>query len=296
MPTPTPAGPIAQKLLKILSRAGHRKALDLSPLNFGSQSHLHPLHAHYSTIQHRVSELVEVLLTLPALGRFSRALGDAEDLYKPSGPPMSPLTYSYFFYWSVFDMALGLRKETLGSCLIAVLERLGRDPALLAGVRTMQASRMGLHEHQGWDGDSVVLRDMGTDEPRHCLVASQYRGEPGQIWLARVLPPPSEAFRDHLMITTPYVFRETPTDQWRGYLQRTLPGVKSADPREAYHRLMKYGLSLNYWNEFIFQAYSNYQTEAAFLTGLPDIPLSRPHSPETNRRIEAGLPTRFRDG
>jgi hypothetical protein len=41
--------------------------------------------------------------------------------------------------------------------------------------------------------------------------------------------------------------------------------------------LMKQGLSDNYWNETIFQAYVNHQPDVIYLKGLPDVSSSRPH-------------------
>jgi hypothetical protein len=41
---------------------------------------------------------------------------------------------------------------------------------------------------------------------------------------------------------------------------------------------MKYGLERNYWNEYILEAYVSHQTEAIFLTGLPDAEDTKPHS------------------
>ena len=35
----------------------------------------------------------------------------AEDIYMPSGPPMSPLTKSYFLYWGFFDLCLGIMSD-----------------------------------------------------------------------------------------------------------------------------------------------------------------------------------------
>ena len=48
---------------------------------------------------------------------------------------------------------------------------------------------------------------------------------------------------------------------------------------------MKYGLERNYWNEYIFEAYVNHQHDMILLTGFPDIPLSRPHSKESQERM-----------
>ena len=41
---------------------------------------------------------------------------------------------------------------------------------------------------------------------------------------------------------------------------------------------MKYGLDHYYWHEFILQAYLNHRYDVIFLTGLPDVPKSLPHS------------------
>ena len=41
--------------------------------------------------------------------------------------------------------------------------------------------------------------------------------------------------------------------------------------------LMKQGLSDNYWNETIFQAYVNHQPDVIYLQGLPDVCSSSPH-------------------
>ncbi len=40
---------------------------------------------------------------------------------------------------------------------------------------------------------------------------------------------------------------------------------------------MKHGIMPDYWNEYVFQAYSNYRKDAVFLHGIPDKPDSLPH-------------------
>jgi hypothetical protein len=42
--------------------------------------------------------------------------------------------------------------------------------------------------------------------------------------------------------------------------------------------LLKYGLSVHHWNEFVFQAYHHHQHDAIFLAGIPDVKGSLPHS------------------
>jgi hypothetical protein len=47
---------------------------------------------------------------------------------------------------------------------------------------------------------------------------------------------------------------------------------------------MKFGPSLRYWNEYVFEGYADHDAEAIFLEGLPDVPESRPHSEASRRR------------
>jgi len=111
---------------------------------------------------------------------------------------------------------------------------------------------MGVYLHEGREGDLVALRELATDEGYRAVVPSGYRGQRGELWYARVLPPPVPD----------------------GYFARTLPGAS----RAAYERHMKYGLTNSYWTEFVFEGYVNHQAEAIYLAGLPDIEKSRPHS------------------
>ena len=67
---------------------------------------------------------------------------------------------------------------------------------------------------------------------------------------------------------------ETPLKDWLAYFERTVPG----QDREAYQRLMKYGPTRSYWNDYVFEAYVNHSRDVIYLVGLPDIAESRPHS------------------
>jgi hypothetical protein len=41
----------------------------------------------------------------------------------------------------------------------------------------------------------------------------------------------------------------------------------------------------NYWNEFIMDAYVNHQSDMIYLAGYHDIPLSKPHSRESQKKM-----------
>jgi hypothetical protein len=206
-------------------------------------------------------------------------IAPAEDEYMPSGPPMSPLTTSYFTCWAFFDAAFGkTHRETIGTCILAMLRELDSHPDLIRVVEQMQHSRMGLFVLEEQDGDVVVLRELLTDERRRCFAPSGHRGRPGELWYARALPPPLDTDGPGVAFTTPYVIVRPGVDDWVAYLRRTLPKTGEADERRAYESLLKYGLKSNYWNEYVFEAYVNHTAAAIFLAGLPDVAESRPHS------------------
>ena len=67
----------------------------------------------------------------------------------PGGPPMSPLTGSYFTTWAFYDVRFGPDRETIGTCLLDVGELLGLGPDEAEAVRLMSETRMGIYEHAG---------------------------------------------------------------------------------------------------------------------------------------------------
>ena len=54
--------------------------------------------------------------------------------------------------------------------------------------------------------------------------------------------------------------------------------ITGSDEQKRLYNLLKYGLGPNYWNEFVFKSYHNYQTDAVFLTGIPDMRATLPHA------------------
>jgi len=87
---------------------------------------------------------------------------------------------------------------------------------------------------------------------------------------------------ESLVFITPYIIKPADKNSWYKYLERTFIKTGIENKNEAYEFLMKYGLNTNYWNEYIFQAYSNSTQNAIFLTGIPDLPDTLPHSPENS--------------
>jgi len=235
-----------------------------------------PLHAGYIFTQNLISEFAECMSILPEMKAYCELVGPAEDEYMPSGPPMSPLTGSYFTCWAFFDARFGPDKETIGTCLLDIISRTGFLPGMGCAIELMQNSRMGIYEHLGFKGDNVILQELMTQEKHVCYVPAGYPGKKGQIWLVRVLPPMNESFDYGIVFNTPYVLIHETKDNWVGFLQRTLLGERLVV--NSYQELMKYGLHSNYWNEYIFLSYVNNLSSAIFLRGLPDVQGSLPHS------------------
>jgi hypothetical protein len=124
-----------------------------------SQGH-DPLHAVYVAVQNIASVFSECVSVLPELKSYYKTVGAAEEEYMPSGPPMSPLTTSYFTTWAFFDFRFGGDQETIGTCLIDLGDQLGLHPSMVDAVRNFQESRMGIYEQCGTVGGRIGLEEL----------------------------------------------------------------------------------------------------------------------------------------
>jgi hypothetical protein len=128
--------PIAQKLMAKLQRRGLGKVANLaevinSSAAAGGLAGFHPAHAAYVYTQNQVSIMSEQLTALKEMAPFTEIISRAEDLYLPSGPPMSPLTTSYFTCWAFFDACAGAANETIGTTILEFGAAFGVHPELL---------------------------------------------------------------------------------------------------------------------------------------------------------------------
>lgn len=238
---------------------------------------LHPAHAAYACAQNQLSVMSEQLTALDDMARFVNIISTAEDEYMPCGPPMSPLTTSFFTCWALFDACVGLAEETMGTTAMAVGAAFGMHDELLRLMGLMQRSRMGIYVREGAEGDAIILRELVTDAVCRAIVPAEYRGRKGELWYVRVLPPPLPG-SEYVVFTTPYVLVQPGQREWQAYFDRTLPDGTAEERIASYEHHMKYGPTRNYWTEFVFEAYVNHRTEVIFLAGLPDVAESRPHS------------------
>ena len=285
--------PIARKVVARMKQVTRAKVIDLHAVIAGQKNAqmlqdtvvqdkalkgFHPAHAAYVHTQNQLSVMAEQLTQLEEMDAFTKLISQAEDEYLPSGPPMSPLTKSYFTCWSLFDAAVGAARETLGTTIVQVGAEFGTHPTLLRLMGLMQDSRMGVYGVDGYRDDLVELRELVTDTSCRAVCASGYVGTKGELWYARILPPPLPGQTEHIVFTTPYVLVAPGAQEWRSYFDRILPESPTAIRREALHRHLKWGPARNFWNEFVFEGYVNHEPGAIFLQGLPDMPESRPHS------------------
>ena len=245
------------------------------------KSGLEPLHAAYVATQNFVSFFAEQVSILKELEPYYKIVSEAEDEYMPSGPPMSPLTGSYFTTWAFFDVRFGPDAETIGTCLLDTGKDLGMDDGMLLTTRLMQETRMGIYEHCGRNGLTVQLRELITGDLFACRVPTGYLGVEGELWYVRLCPPILDAVDYHIVLTTPYILGGSAKADWVAYLKKQLLGA--TDQRTALRELLKYGPQPNHWNEFVFRAYHHHQFDAIFLAGLPDVQGSLPHASLLNR-------------
>lgn len=236
-----------------------------------------PLHAVYISVQNIASMFSECVSALPEMIAFYDVIEAAEEEYMPGGPPMSPLTGSYFTSWAFFDFRFGGQQETIGTCLLDVSDRLDLDSGLVEALRRFQDSRMGIYEHGGTRGGRVRLRELLTGREFDTLCTSGYRGKRGELWYVRLCPPILDLAEYHVTFTTPYVLTQASKSDWTAYLNRAMLQLKEVEEDRRLHDLLKYGLNLHHWNEFVVQGYHHHQFDAIFLAGLPDVKDSLPH-------------------
>lgn len=241
------------------------------------------VHAAYLAVQNLTSLFAEAVSTCPEAESYRDIVVAAEDEYMPIGPPMSPLTTSYFTCWALFDLRFGPDSETIGTCQLDLGNVIGLDTFTAATLRRFQDSRMGIYELCGHVGNRSRLRELVTDREYECHIASGYRGEMGELLYTRLCPPVRGPDAYHVAFTTPYRLQEASAADWTAYLSKSIIG-STMSRNDALHEFLKFGRQprsqdpSESWNEFVFAAYANHQPDAITLVGLPDVRASLPHA------------------
>jgi hypothetical protein len=243
-----------------------------------------PLHAAYLAGQNFTSFFAEAVSQFSEFNPYCQNIGPAEEEYMPGGPPLSPLTLSYFTTWAFFDVRFGPDRETIGTCLLDVADLLDMDPFMAETIRCFQDSRMGIFERCESEAGRCQLRELVTGEEFRCHNASGYRGKAGELWYVRLCPPLLNRVDYHVAVTTPYILLGTTKTDWLAYLNKSVLGADAGNTRKALHDFLKFGKAAysrkpeESWNEFILQAYHHHPADAIFLSGLPDVKGSLPHA------------------
>ena len=154
----------------------------------------------------------------------------------PGGPPMSPLTGSYFTTWAFFDLRFGPDGETIGTCLLDVAGPLGLGEDVTEAIRLMSETRMGIYEHAGVKGGRCLLRELITDDEFECYVPAGYPGKAGELWFVRLCPPVGPVDY-HVAFTTPYVLTGFGKADWTAYLSKSLIGLTAPEKRRRLARV-----------------------------------------------------------
>src|SRR6266550_3251259 len=97
-----------------------------------------PLHAAYIAAQNFTGFFMEEVTKFPEFDSYWKTYGPTQKEYMPSGPPISPLTKSFFTAWAFFDLHSGPDRETIGICLLDVAELLEMDPFMVETIRQFQ--------------------------------------------------------------------------------------------------------------------------------------------------------------
>jgi hypothetical protein len=238
-----------------------------------------PVHAVYVFMHNMTSRFAEVVSEMPEMKTWARTVEKAEDEYLPSGPPMSPLTGSYFWMWALYDLRIGKSTDTMVYCQIAANDVIQANVHQVDVLKKMETSRMGIYEQVGRNGPHIRLRELITDDHLTCYCPTGYVGSKGELWYVRLLPPlePDHAIY-WVAMTTPYILIGASTADWIAFLKRTMIQCEGPNDRTRHHHLLKYGVEPNYWNEFVFKAYHHHQHDAIFLTGIPDLQATLPHA------------------
>lgn len=238
-----------------------------------------PAHAAFIYAQNFAGFLAEHISSMRELRQYASVVGEAEDDYQPSFPPMSPLTTSYFTMWALFDVLFGQSHETIGTCLLRLAQDMTFPGWLVEAIGAMQKSRMGFYVHDGFEDRFVRLREIDGQAVKLCHTPG-FKGEEGQIWFGRLVPPMNGLVKYYVFFTTPYIMFQTTETMIAAYLKREierLDGRRLPRRMDARDFVLKHGPSPNHWNEYIFCAYSYHQTDAVFIAGVPDDRESLPH-------------------
>ncbi len=207
---------------------------------------------------------------------FKKALESQEKLYRPGDSKGGPVTESYYRIWELADFHFGCDRETLSSMFLELRDILKISYEEREIVKNISNSRMGIYEVCEIKGEKFLLKELVSDKNFWCLGLDGIEGRVGQLWYIRVFPP-FDPDGHAITLSAPYVLLSS-KEEWNSFFER-----KGVDKKNL-HDFMKFGPSVDYWNEFIFFGFACVAGDTIFLNGLPDLSHSLPCSKEFSEK------------
>lgn len=225
--------------------------------------------------QRILSVFCECMLSHEEFDPLAEIIEKMQEEYTPLGPPMSPLTTSYFSYWLLYDVKYK-NMGTLAENFLSYASELGMGKLEKESIAAFSSSRMGIYEHIGFEEDYICLKELVTDQITRVICPAGYLGKKGELWLVRVFSAlfPEDA---HVAATTPYILTGHKKCEWIDFYKRNKIVKGAVGLHKKNHDFMKYGPSIDYWHEFIFLSYVNYTSNHIILSGIPDLKGTKPH-------------------
>jgi hypothetical protein len=165
---------------------------------------------------------------------------------------------------------------TLGELFAHYLQHAGKMEDLRTAMGALNESCCSFYEVTEVNDQGLKLWDIAGQQEVQCWNSSGYSGWEGEIWYVRLLPPFVAGSNRSVTMSTPYVFRDSSRQSWVDFFKRYLQSEFAA--AHSLREYLKYGKSLGYWLEFVFQAFEDYTGNMILATGVPDNPASLPHS------------------
>jgi len=236
-----------------------------------------PSHKMYIIAQNILSYFAEEFSTLVEFVDYYDKVVEIEDEFMPSGPPMSPLTKTYFTFWCFCDLMFGDEKETICSIFYDLVIENEFDEILLKAIDNLNVSYMGFYTHMGFEDGFILLKEILTNKLFRCMCPTGYKGKKDEIWFVRIVPNLDVVYDYYIIINTPYIILNYTAKDWIDFFQRQ--GIVKEDKnfKKNLYAFLKDNSDFKYWHNYIMDAYVNYSSSNVLLTGIPDIKGSKPH-------------------
>ena len=283
---------ISSKLIKGLKNNNFNKVVNLSEFIYVKEQlsdiecnlkkhfkeyQYDPSHKIYLYTQNILSLFAEEFSITKEFNEYYDIVLKIEDDFMPEGPPMSPLTATYFTFWCFCDLRFGIEKETVGIIFYDLANENLFDELLLKSIEKLNLSYMGFYVHNGFDNDLILLKEILTNKEFSCICPAGYKGKKGEIWFVRIVPNIDRIYNYQIILTTPYVIINFNEKDWLSYFQRQSIIKDDINYLEKLYQFLKYNSDHIYWHNYIMDAYVNSSYDRIYLTGIPDLKGSKPH-------------------